>query len=179
MAVRAARIVYDDLAARCRQLSSGPLGGDGCAKLFAFIVPNRYVWFRSFRGSKGESSIYLLHNTQWTPLLYISISERPFFFSGKPTFNETGVNLNFQRLLIIRCAVSWEALSSIKNLSATNSVSFPLTHYRRLTKSLKLTESTVCFSAARKKLFREMAVRAARIVSGDQAVRRRSLAPVR
>jgi len=33
--------------------------------------------------------------------------------------------------------------------------------------------------AARKKLFREMATRSARIVSGDLAVRRRSLAPVR
>jgi hypothetical protein len=51
--------------------------------------------------------------------------------------------------------------------------------HRRLTKSLKLTESTACFSAARKKIFREMATRAARIVSGDLAVRRRSLAPVR
>ena len=45
--------------------------------------------------------------------------------------------------------------------------------------SLKLTENTACFFAARKTLFREMAVRAARIVSGDLAARRRSLAPVR
>jgi len=45
--------------------------------------------------------------------------------------------------------------------------------------SLKLTESTACFSAARKKLFREMATRAARIVYDDLAARRRSLAPVR
>ena len=45
--------------------------------------------------------------------------------------------------------------------------------------SLKLTEITACFSAARKQFFREMATRAARIVSGDPAVRRRSLAPVR
>src|SRR5450759_673873 len=86
------------------------------------------------------------------------------------------MDLNFQRSLIIRCAGSWEALSSMKNLSATNSVSFPLTHYRRLTKSLKLTENTACFSAARKKLFREMATRAARIVYDDLAARRRSLA---
>jgi hypothetical protein len=34
---------------------------------------------------------------------------------------------------------------------------------RRLTMSLKLTENTTCFSAARKKLFREMATVAARI----------------
>jgi hypothetical protein len=33
-----------------------------------------------------------------------------------------------------------------------------------LTKSLKLTENTACFSAARKKLFREMATLAARVV---------------
>ena len=45
--------------------------------------------------------------------------------------------------------------------------------------SLKLTESTVDDFAARKKLFREMAVRAARIVYDDLAARRRSLAPVR
>jgi hypothetical protein len=101
------------------------------------------------------------------------------FFSGKTIFNETGVSLEFQRTLIIRCAVSWEAFSSMKNLSATNSVRFPLTHYRRLTKSLKLTEITACFSAARKKLFREMATFAARIVYDDLAARRRSLAPVR
>jgi hypothetical protein len=52
-------------------------------------------------------------------------------------------------------------------------------HNRRLTKSLKLTESTARDFAARKKLFREMATRSARIASGDLAVRRRSLAPVR
>jgi hypothetical protein len=40
--------------------------------------------------------------------------------------------------------------------------------------SLKLTESTACFSAARKKLFREIATRSARIVSGDLATRCRS-----
>jgi len=45
--------------------------------------------------------------------------------------------------------------------------------------SLKLTGNTACFSAARKKLFREMATRAARIVYDDPAPRRRSLAPVR
>jgi hypothetical protein len=48
-----------------------------------------------------------------------------------------------------------------------------------LTMSLKLTENTACFFAARKNLFREMATRSARIVSGDLAARRRSLAPVR
>jgi hypothetical protein len=51
--------------------------------------------------------------------------------------------------------------------------------HRRLTKSLKLTESTARDFAARTKFFREMATRSARIVSGDLAVRRRSLAPVR
>jgi len=45
--------------------------------------------------------------------------------------------------------------------------------------SLKLTESTARDFAARKKIFREMATRSARIVSGDLAARRRSLAPVR
>jgi hypothetical protein len=45
--------------------------------------------------------------------------------------------------------------------------------------SLKLTENTACFSAARKKLFMEMATRAARMRYDDSAVRRRSLAPVR
>ena len=45
--------------------------------------------------------------------------------------------------------------------------------------SLKLTESTARDFAAHKKFFREIAVRAARIVSGDLAVRRRSLAPFR
>jgi hypothetical protein len=52
-------------------------------------------------------------------------------------------------------------------------------HNRRLTKSLKLTESTARDFAAHKKFFREMATRAARIVYDDLAVRRRSLAPVR
>jgi len=49
----------------------------------------------------------------------------------------------------------------------------------RPNQSLKLTESTARFFAARKKIFREMVTRSARIVSGDLAVRRRSLAPVR
>jgi hypothetical protein len=44
-----------------------------------------------------------------------------------------------------------------------NSVHINMQH-RRLTKSLKLTENTACFSAARKKLFGEMAARAARMV---------------
>jgi hypothetical protein len=48
-----------------------------------------------------------------------------------------------------------------------------------LTMSLKLTENTACFSAARKKLFREMTTLAARVVYDDPAARRRSLAPVR
>jgi len=48
-----------------------------------------------------------------------------------------------------------------------------------LTMSLKLTENTACFSAARKKLFREVAASAARIVYKELAARRRSLAPVR
>jgi hypothetical protein len=59
-----------------------------------------------------------------------------------------------------------------------NSVHINIQH-RRLTKSLKLTESTARFSAARKKLFREMATLAARIVHDDLAARCRSLAPVR
>jgi hypothetical protein len=50
---------------------------------------------------------------------------------------------------------------------------------KRYNQSLKLTESTACFSATRKKLFREMTTLAARIVYDDLAVRRRSLAPVR
>jgi hypothetical protein len=50
---------------------------------------------------------------------------------------------------------------------------------RRLTMSLKLTENTARFSAARKKSFREMATLAARTVYDDLAVRCRSLAPVR
>jgi hypothetical protein len=48
-----------------------------------------------------------------------------------------------------------------------------------LTMSLKLTENTAFFFAARKKLFREMAALAARIVYDDLAARCRSLAPVR
>jgi hypothetical protein len=51
--------------------------------------------------------------------------------------------------------------------------------HRRLTKSLKLTESTVRDFAAHKKVFREMATSAARIFYDDLAVRCRSLAPVR
>jgi hypothetical protein len=89
------------------------------------------------------------------------------------------VNPNFRKSLIIGYAGSWEALSIMNKHLASNSGNFPLTHYRRLTKSLKLTESTARDFAARKKLFREMATRSARIVSGDLAVRRRSLAPVR
>jgi hypothetical protein len=48
-----------------------------------------------------------------------------------------------------------------------------------LTMSLKLTESTARFSAARKKLFREMATLAARVVYDNPAARCRSLAPIR
>jgi hypothetical protein len=59
-----------------------------------------------------------------------------------------------------------------------NSVHINIQH-RRLTKSLKLTEITACFSAARKKLFREMATRSARKRYNEPAARRRSLAPVR
>jgi hypothetical protein len=50
---------------------------------------------------------------------------------------------------------------------------------KRYNQSLKLTENTACFSAARKKLFRKMAAFAARMHYDDLAVRRRSLAPVR
>src|SRR3990172_1895717 len=49
---------------------------------------------------------------------------------------------------------------------------------KRANHSLKLTENTACFFAARKNLFREMATRSARIVSSDLAVRRCSLAPL-
>jgi hypothetical protein len=62
---------------------------------------------------------------------------------------------------------------------ASNSVSFPLTHYRRLTKSLKLTESTARDFAAHKKFFREMATSSARMSYNEPAARCRSLAPVR
>jgi hypothetical protein len=48
-----------------------------------------------------------------------------------------------------------------------------------LTMSLKLTENTARFSAARKKLFREMATLAARVVYDNPTARRRSLAPIR
>ena len=93
-------------------------------------------------------------------------------------FDETGAIRNVRTSLIIGRAVSWEALSSMKNnrylLAAASLYALsPPNH------SLKLTERTACFYAARKKLFREMATRSARIASDDQAVRRRSLAPVR
>jgi len=45
--------------------------------------------------------------------------------------------------------------------------------------SLKLTENTACFCAAREKFFMEMATLAARMRYDDPAARRRSLAPVR
>ena len=64
-----ARAFYDNPVARRRQLSSGPLGGDVLLSIVAFIVPIRYVCSTVFRGPKGESSTYLLHNTQGSPLL--------------------------------------------------------------------------------------------------------------
>ena len=130
-------------------------------------------------GVQRENLLYICYKILNELPFYIYLFQGNHFSSGKQAFNETGVNRGFQKSLIIGCAGSWEALSSMKNLSATNSVSFPFTHYRRLTMSLKLTESTAHDFAARKKLFREMATRSARIVSGDLAVRRRSLAPVR
>jgi len=93
--------------------------------------------------------------------------------------NETGVNQGFPKSLVIGRAGSWEARSSSSTVSGFNSVSFPLTQVSPPNHSLKLTESTARDFAARKNVFREMAVRSARIVSGDLAVRRRSLAPVR
>jgi hypothetical protein len=97
------------------------------------------------------------------------------FSSGKQTLYESGMSVEFRSSLIIRCAVSWEALSSMNKHLASNSVSFPLTQYRRLTKSLKLTGNTACFSAARRKLFREMATFAAHMAYDDPAARRRQL----
>jgi hypothetical protein len=48
MATLAARIVYDDLAARRRQLSSGPLGGDS----FRNFMKLRFARFVQFGTSK-------------------------------------------------------------------------------------------------------------------------------
>jgi hypothetical protein len=42
-----ARAFYDNLAARRRQLSSGPLGGDNLYSLVVFVAPNLYVCSRS------------------------------------------------------------------------------------------------------------------------------------
>jgi hypothetical protein len=128
-------------------------------------------------GSKGESSNSYYKILDELPF-YINLVQGDQFTSGKQAFNETDVNLELQKLLLIRCAVSWEAASSTNKPShlipsaSVNALSPP-------NQSLKLTENTACFSAARKTLFREMATCSARIVSGDLAVRRRSLAPVR
>lgn len=62
-----------------------------------------------------------------------------------------------------RRALARAVVSSMRKQLVLNGVHINIQH-RRLTKSLKLTESTACFSAARKKLFREMATSAARIV---------------
>jgi hypothetical protein len=98
-----------------------------------------------FLGSKGESSnvCYAILDEL---LFYIYLFPGDHFSNGKQAFNEKGVNLCFPRSLIIRCAGSWEALSITNKHSASNCVSFPFTHYRRLTMSLKLTENTACFS---------------------------------
>ena len=55
---------------------------------------------------------------------YIYLIQGNHFPSGKKIFNETDVNLTFRRSLIIRCAVSWEALSNANKHLASNSVSF-------------------------------------------------------
>ncbi len=132
-----------------------------------------------FRGSKGESSKICYKILDELLFYYICLFHGDHFSNGKQTLYESGVSVEFPRSLIIRCAVSWEALSITNKHSASNFVSFPLTHYRRLTMSLKLTESTARDLAAREIFFREMVASAARIVYVDPAVRCRSLAPVR
>ena len=52
-------------------------------------------------------------------------------------------------------------------------------HRLRSNQSLKLTEPAVDDFAARRKVFKKMAMSAARIVYMDLAARRRSLAPIR
>jgi hypothetical protein len=131
-----------------------------------------------YRGSKGESSTVCFKILDELSF-YIYLFQGTHVSSGKQTLYESGMSVGFSSSLIIGCAGCWEALLSTSKHSASNSVNFALTQYRRLTKSLKLTESTACFSAARKKLFREMAARAARMRYDDPAVRCRSLAPVR
>ena len=101
-------------------------------------------------GVQRENLLYICYTILNELPFYIYLVQGDHFSSGKPAFNETDVNLCFRKSLIIGYADSWEALLSTKNHSASNSVSFPFTHYRRLTMSLKLTESTACFSAARK-----------------------------
>jgi hypothetical protein len=90
-------------------------------------------------------------------------------------------NLNEMRM--ITCPQCWISKSYLAQYRR-NFRAFSVTYFLKLSgllanQSLKLTENTACFSAARKKLFREMATRAARMRYDDPAARRRSLAPVR
>ena len=98
--------------------------------------------------------------------------------SDKQALYESGLSIASQSSLIIERALRQAAVTNTQKFVAGNSMwdalkGSPPNH------SLKLTVSTACFGSARKNLFREMATRSARIVSGDLAVRRRSLAPVR
>ena len=98
--------------------------------------------------------------------------------NGKQALYENGLSIASQCSLIITRAIKQSPVTNTQKYLAGNSrcdslQGSPPNH------SLKLTENTACFWSARKKLFREMATRSARIVSGDPAVRRRSLAPVR
>jgi hypothetical protein len=77
-----------------------------------------------FRGSKGESS-KICYKILDELLFSIYLFHGDHFSNGKQTLYESGVSVGFPRSLIIRCAVSWEALSSTNKHSAPNSISFP------------------------------------------------------
>src|SRR5450759_922666 len=165
------RAFYDNQAARRRQLSSGPLGGDCEQSLVVFVVPNPYVRCTVFSGFKGR--IFHISATK-----YSMFSPSTVYLSAKRCSTKQAPMVNLQKSLIIKRDLTWPTLVSAKKYFVSNCAPFTYS-YRRLTKSLKLTENTACFSAARKNLFREMATRAARIVCDDLAARCRSLAPVR
>jgi hypothetical protein len=74
-------------------------------------------------GSKGESSNICYTILDELPF-YIYLFQGDHFSSGKEIVNEKDANLTFRRSLIIRCAVSWEALSIKNKHLASNSVNF-------------------------------------------------------
>jgi hypothetical protein len=162
---------YDNPVARRRQLSSRPLGGDCLQSLVAFIVPNRYVCFRSI-GVQREN---LLHSC------YKILHVLPFYnlSIGEKMFNETSVSGEFPTVTNNRARSNLDYFTKYENYFVSNCAHphLELSPPNHVAQADGKVRSTIWPRA--QKFFREVVASAARMHYDDPAVRCRSLAPVR